>query len=148
MSRNKSKGNLKTFVFSIDASDPKYTDLVNYLESIDNGARSYVIRQILNSYLGNQCVMAPTTNTTVSQPQPVVEKQIVEETVPQQKTEKTNVVPKMTASFKPNNKNKKNNQETQPIKKEPVKEQVENNNEDSKKNIPSEGMSKLLQNFQ
>lgn len=146
MSRNKSKGNLKTFVFSIDASDPKYVDLVNYLESIDNGARSYVIRQILNSYLGNQCVMTP-TNTTISQPQPVVETQPVEEPVVQQKTERTNV-PKMTASFKPNNKSKKTVQQNSPSQKENREQKTENNDGNNKNNIPSEGMSKLLQNFQ
>lgn len=124
MSRAKGKGNLKTFIFTVDANDPKYTDLINYLEGIDNGARSYVIRQILNSYMGNQCVTVPPMTQQASQP--VVEKK--EEVV---KID-TNTPP-VTKPIRPKTFNK-------PTQK------TENGNQQKEK--PSEGMSKLMENFQ
>ena len=144
MPRGKGKGNLKTFVFSIDADDVKYQDLINYLESIDNGARSYVIRQILNSYIGNQCVIPVnsvppvvenTNTTTVTE----IEKTPTKSPEPPSKVEKpvqgNRVKPK---SFAPNKiKNASESKE----------ENLEKKNDVATPEI-SEGMSKLLQNFQ
>lgn len=48
------KGNLTTYSFSIDSSDAKYSNLINFLNDIDQGARSYIIRQILNNYVNGQ----------------------------------------------------------------------------------------------
>lgn len=127
MSRAKGKGNLKTFIFTVDANDPKYTDLINYLESIDNGARSYVIRQILNSYMGNQCVAVPPMTQQITPP--TVEKK-EEQTKPEVNT--INTTPP-TKPIRPKTFNKptpKQETESQPKEK------------------PSEGMSKLMENFQ
>lgn len=128
MSRAKGKGNLKTFIFTVDANDPKYTDLINYLESIDNGARSYVIRQILNSYMGNQCVAVPPMNMQTT---PVIEKK--EETIV--KTE-TNITPP-TKPIRPKTFNKPT-----------PKQETEIQSPPQPKEKPSEGMSKLMENFQ
>lgn len=152
MPRGKGKGNLKTFVFSIDADDVKYKDLINYLESIDNGARSYVIRQILNSYIGNQCVIPTNAIPPVVENTPNISENInsgndnVKDTTVQpqpSKTEKAVLVQGnkgKNRSFVPNKikTNVENKEEPIPVQKK----------EDSAKSEISEGMSKLLQNFQ
>lgn len=48
------KGDVKVYNFGIDVSDPKYKNLVKFLDEIETGARSFVIRQILNSYVNGQ----------------------------------------------------------------------------------------------
>lgn len=48
------KGESAIYTFSVDLEDPRYAKLIAYLNEIDNGARSYVIRQILNSYVLEQ----------------------------------------------------------------------------------------------
>ena len=42
----------KVYTFSIDQANPKYKALIEALENMDKGSRSFVIRQILNSYFG------------------------------------------------------------------------------------------------
>ena len=132
MPRGKGKGNLKTFIFTVDANDTKYTDLINYLESIDNGARSYVIRQILNSYIGNQCIIPPTNIPNSS-----------EDKVEQKQVENTNNSLKVP-SVRPKNFTPpiKQNKKTVPNK---VVEEIKT--EEKPTEQPSEGMSKLMQNF-
>ena len=130
MARPKSKGALRTFIFTVDANDPKYSGLVEYLENIDNGARSYVIRQILNSYLCEQNPDMIQSNISINQPP--AEAVEVKSNVPQQENKKTENSPPRKTSFK----NKMN--ATSSIQQETVKEE---------KVIPSEGMAKLLNQF-
>lgn len=56
MARKKKENpsNVKSYSFTIDANDPNYNDLVQFLDGVDSGARSFVIRQILNSYVKGQ----------------------------------------------------------------------------------------------
>lgn len=126
MARPKGKGTLRTFVFTVDAADPKYSKLIEYLENIDNGARSFVIRQALNSYICEQNLdFAPTnviTNTEIIKPD-------------SSKQNKEDVKPIKTK--KPTFKNKMSATNT------PQKETKE-----EEKIVPSEGMNKLLNNFQ
>jgi len=49
---NKKKN--KNYTFSIDQTDPKYSKLINFLDNMEKGARSFVIRQILNAYVNSQ----------------------------------------------------------------------------------------------
>ena len=137
MPRGKGKGNLKTFIFTVDANDTKYTDLINYLESIDNGARSYVIRQILNSYIGNQCIIPPTNIPNHSEDK--VEQVRPTETISNNSLKVPSV---RTKNFTPQGKQNKKITNNKPVeesknavKQEDIKEQ------------PSEGMTKLMQNF-
>ena len=135
MARPKSKGALRTFIFTVDANDPKYSGLVEYLENIDNGARSYVIRQILNSYL---CEQNPEMmKSTVSVNIAPVEKVEKNETIPtKQEIKKTENPPARKTSFK----NKMNS--TTVVSQETVVKE-----EKTEKVIPSEGMTKLLNQF-
>lgn len=87
MARQKKKedSDITVFSFGIDKNDPKYQNLFLYLEEIDSGARSYVIRQILNNYINSQTTApvfslipaappaAPVVTAPVSQPVPVQE---------------------------------------------------------------------------
>lgn len=150
MPRGKGKGNLKTFVFSIDADDVKYQDLINYLESIDNGARSYVIRQILNSYIGNQCVIPP--NTISSTPVETVSSQKEEQT-PVIKNHQVSVSTEKSEKSSHSNSNRVKSKSFVPNKIKPTQPQEtvvkeENKGENITKPEISDGMSKLLQNFQ
>lgn len=52
--RRKSDSDIKIFSFGVDKNDAKYNDLVRFLEGVDDGARSYIIRQILNNYVLSQ----------------------------------------------------------------------------------------------
>lgn len=52
--KKKEDSDITVFSFGIDKNDPKYQHLFAYLEEIDSGARSYVIRQILNNYVNSQ----------------------------------------------------------------------------------------------
>jgi hypothetical protein len=140
MARPKSKGALRTFIFTVDANDPKYSGLVEYLENIDNGARSYVIRQILNSYLCEQMGMGETVSK-VSIPQEVtVKTETIENKETSSVVNNTPTVQTKKSSFK--SKMTSNNTQTKTEPKQSVEEDKE------KTIVPSEGMSKLLNNFQ
>lgn len=52
--KKKDESDIAIFSFGIDKNDPKYQNLIAFLEEIDSGARSYVIRQMLNSYVNSQ----------------------------------------------------------------------------------------------
>ena len=134
MARPKSKGALRTFIFSVDANDPKYAHLVEYLESIDNGARSYVIRQILNSYICEQ-------NTEI-----FVEKNIVKKEENIKAEEKTETVSHTTTPVQTKKSSFKNKMNSgTPASKTNIPTKVEEAEED--KIVPSEGMAKLMNNF-
>lgn len=140
MARPKSKGALRTFIFTVDANDPKYSGLVEYLENIDNGARSYVIRQILNSYLCEQMGMGESVSK-VSIPQEVtVKTETIENKETPSAANSTPTVQTKKSSFK--SKMTSNNTQTKTEPKQSVEEDKE------KTIVPSEGMSKLLNNFQ
>ena len=129
MARPKSKGALRTFIFSVDANDPKYSHLVEYLESIDNGARSYVIRQILNSYICEQ-------NSEIFVEKNVVPKEEIKE------ERKVETVSGSNVSTQPKKSSFKSKMTSgAPSTKPKVGEKEED------KIIPSEGMTKLMNNF-
>ena len=48
MNNDKQKKN-KNYTFSIDQTDPKYSKLIDFLDNMEKGVRSFVIRQILNA---------------------------------------------------------------------------------------------------
>lgn len=48
------KNRNKNYTFSVDQTDPKYSKLINFLDNMEKGARSFVIRQILNFYVNSQ----------------------------------------------------------------------------------------------
>lgn len=50
----KEEGKMKMYSFGIDTTDPKYKNLIDMLDNIDSGARSFIIRQILNQYANSQ----------------------------------------------------------------------------------------------
>ena len=134
MARPKSKGALRTFIFSVDANDPKYSHLVEYLESIDNGARSYVIRQILNSYICEQ-------NSEIFVEKNVVPKEEIKEEIKEER--KVETVSGSNVSTQPKKSSFKSKMNSgAPSTKPKV---VEKEEED--KIIPSEGMTKLMNNF-
>lgn len=57
MPRGKKSGEeskMKMYSFGIDTTDPKYKNLIEMLETVDSGARSFIIRQILNQYANSQ----------------------------------------------------------------------------------------------
>lgn len=141
MARPKSKGALRTFIFTVDANDPKYSGLVEYLENIDNGARSYVIRQILNSYLCEQIGMGENTSK-ISIPQETIVKTENIENKEETPVNNIPVVQTKKSSFK--SKMSSNNNSNQP--KTETKVTVQETKEETV--VPSEGMSKLLNNFQ
>ena len=51
MSENKKS---KSYTFSVDQTDPRYDKLIEFLDTMEKGARSFIIRQILNSYINGQ----------------------------------------------------------------------------------------------
>lgn len=72
--KKKDESNITIFSFGIDKNDPKYHNLITYLEDIDSGARSFVIRQMLNSYVNSQTPspvfsLIPSVPTVQPQPQ-------------------------------------------------------------------------------
>lgn len=67
--KRKEDSDITVFSFGIDKNDPKYQQLFAYLEEIDSGARSYVIRQILNNYVNSQTT-APVFGLIPSTPAP------------------------------------------------------------------------------
>lgn len=52
--RERRKSEMIIYSFGVDDNDPKYRDLIDFLESIDVGFRSHMVRQILNSYVKSQ----------------------------------------------------------------------------------------------
>lgn len=92
--REKRKSDMEIFSFGIDRNDPKYAQLLQFLIDADAGSRSFIIRQILNSYVLGQSsagtvnllpqnpvvVVPPVQEPVVQQPQvnPVVETKIPE----------------------------------------------------------------------
>jgi hypothetical protein len=80
--KKKDESNITIFSFGIDKNDPKYHNLITYLEDIDSGARSYVIRQMLNSYVNSQTpspVFSLIPSVPTVQPQPQYKEVEVEE---------------------------------------------------------------------
>lgn len=92
--KNREESDIVVYSFGIDKKDPKYYNLIAMLEEIDSGARSYVIRQILNSYVnsqtgaplfglvtsGSEVVQQPTQQTTP--PRQEAPKQVVSDEKP------------------------------------------------------------------
>lgn len=136
MGRPKKNNEVRSFVFTVNTEDPRYTDLINFLDGIDSGARAYVIRQILNSYVCEQGVgkvgnsfIAPTNMEMDNQAENSPRKA---ENAPTsaQRVERTTGIQTRKSSFK----SKMTGANIDKTKEEKV--------------IPSEGMSKLLTNFQ